>query len=591
MKANTAIALVLGGFALRCAARGTPRALRRLVLPLAAIVATVGALSLAENAFGVDLGLDQLVFVEAAGDAAQGSAGRMAPATALSFVLVAPALAAIEAEDFGNVVGMALATACLAIAWLRIVLYVFGGKALIGGPLWTSMAISTAVGLLLLAAGVIAARPDAGGMRLFSARGAGGASARRLVPAAVLLPLLVGSVAHLGLAAGYYDPPYRLSLTVVVMTVVLVAVLLVGSGAQEAADVARRRAEERLARSEARWRTIADYATDIIARNRPDGTLVYVSQAFRTATGFAPEEAIGRLSYEFALPEDIALMRAGNATALESDEVHTARFRLRRKDGGVVWLDCRFQALPSLSSPDEREIASVSRDVTAQVAIERMRSDFVAMLSHDLKNPLGILSAYIDMIDDAADEGARREVTGRMRPVLESAARLARNMVDAIRIESGALPLARHELSLDALVADVAREHEGAARLKEVSIDVSLGDVPHGRLDEGLVRRALDNLLSNAIEFAPPGSRIEVATSAESGRARLEVRDRGPGVASDARATLFERFKPGASSRRESTGLGLFIVRCVAEAHGGSVRYEPLPGGGSCFRVELPLEG
>jgi signal transduction histidine kinase len=285
------------------------------------------------------------------------------------------------------------------------------------------------------------------------------------------------------------------------------------------------------------------------------------------------------------------LMRAGNAAALESDEVHTARFRLRRKDGGFVWLDCRFQALPSLSSPDEREIASVSRDVTEQVAIERMRSDFVAMLSHDLKNPLGILSAYLDMVDEALDDAARREATARMRPVLEGAGRLARNMVDAIRIESGALPLARDELSLDALVADVVRGHEGAARLKPVSIDVALGGVQRGRLDEALVRRALDNLLSNAIEFAPPGSRIDVATSAERGRARLEVRDRGPGVAADARATLFERFKPGARSRRESTGLGLFIVRCIAEAHGGTVRYEPLPGGGSCFRVDLPLEG
>jgi PAS domain S-box-containing protein len=587
MKTNTAMGFLLAGLGLRAAAHDVPTRVRRVGVAVAVVVGLIGGLTLVEYLLGVNLRIDTLLVPSVAHD---GFVERMAPMTALSFLLAALALLTLDVEYAGYTVGATLAVLWLALAWLRLIAYLFGGAVLIGNPLWSSVAIHTALGFVCLGLGVIAMRPDRGGMRLFVAPGAGGRSVRRLVPAAVLVPLVVGGCATVGVTLGLYDVQYRFVITIVALTIVTLVLLLVGGHAEEVADSARRHAERQLALSEERWRMIAEQATDVVARHRPDGAVVFVSQAARAVTGYEPAELIGRNGFEFFVEDDVPTVRKEIAAAAGSGRTHVVRYRLRHKAGHTIWLESTFRFATSLGSPGLREIVTVSRDVTAQVEVERMRTDFIAMLSHDLKNPLGVLSAYLYILQEEPDDVDRGEIIARMRPVLDGAAQLAHNMIDAVRIESGSLPVVRKASSLDVIVCDVVKRQESGARLENIAIEVRLGRIPTCQVDARLVERALDNLLSNAIKYAPSGTRIDVETTVERGEACIAVRDRGVGVAADARATLFRRFQAEADSSHDSTGLGLFIVRSIAEAHGGSVTYEAPTDGGSRFCLHLPLD-
>jgi PAS domain S-box-containing protein len=441
-----------------------------------------------------------------------------------------------------------------------------------------------------LSLGVIVARPERGGMRLFVSKGVGATTARRFVPAAILVPLLFGGLAMVGENLGYYDERYRAAVIVIGMTVALVALLVRHGHAEDATDLARRDAEARVVRSEQRWRAIAEQVTDVITRHRLDGTTVYVSATARSVMGYEPAELIGRSAFDVFVAEDVTLVEQEIGAAAASGRTHLARFRARHKEGRTIWLESTFRVVPSLESPDVPELVAVSRDVTAQVEIERMRREFIAMLSHDLKNPLGVLATYLEVLDEESDDAKRRDLTARMRRNVDDAARLAVNMVDALRIESGSLPVVRVHSSLDAIVRDVLRRQEGGARLKDVVIELRSGEIPMIDLDARLIERALDNLLFNAIKYAPTGSRIEVETRIDGGQACVAVLDHGPGISAQAEATLFQRFQREADLHHDSSGLGLFIVRSIAEAHGGSVVYDSPGGDGARFCIHLPLD-
>jgi signal transduction histidine kinase len=157
------------------------------------------------------------------------------------------------------------------------------------------------------------------------------------------------------------------------------------------------------------------------------------------------------------------------------------------------------------------------------------------------------------------------------------------------RYESGEESRRREPVELERLARDVVAELEPLWHAKGVAVTFVAGAAPVVLGDARELRRALVNLLANAVAWTPAGRGITLRADVLDALARLTVEDEGYGVPEAERARLFERVREGPSRQGAGSGLGLYLVRRIAEAHGGRVAYEPRPGGGSTFTLSLPL--
>jgi len=227
----------------------------------------------------------------------------------------------------------------------------------------------------------------------------------------------------------------------------------------------------------------------------------------------------------------------------------------------------------------------------------RARDVFLSVASHELKTPLTSLMLTLQSMDRAilSGQSGDPQIMGRLvERALRQGARLCRlddDLLDVSRIHVDRLPLELADVDLSALVRDVVEQFK--QQLSQARCSVSLRDsVPVvGRWDRSRIEQIVTNLLSNAIKFGA-GKPIDIFISEEAGIARLAVRDHGIGIDPAQQGRIFERFARAVSSRHYGgLGLGLYISRKVAQAHGGSIRVQSEPGAGATFIVELPVAG
>ena len=216
-------------------------------------------------------------------------------------------------------------------------------------------------------------------------------------------------------------------------------------------------------------------------------------------------------------------------------------------------------------------------------------SDSVAMLSHDLKAPLAAILGYAELLREEPLGEAARTAIERIEANVERATMLAANVVEGIRIESGAVEPRREPVSVNEIVARAVAAYDGAARREGVAIETRLDPgIPDLPLDPNLVDRALMNLLSNAVRHSPHPGRVEVRTAHDGREIEVSVEDHGPGVPPEERPRLFQRFSVLRGSGTGGSGLGLHIARSLTEAQGGKVRFEAPPDGGARFTIRFP---
>jgi signal transduction histidine kinase len=224
---------------------------------------------------------------------------------------------------------------------------------------------------------------------------------------------------------------------------------------------------------------------------------------------------------------------------------------------------------------------------------DRMKDEFVALVSHDLRTPLTSIIGYLELALENEDlpQTERRylEVVERNS---ERLMHLVNDLLFVARLEAGEMDIHLDELDLATVVRQAVEEAGPRARAKEIALETETDSAPTVSADRGRMFQLLDNLVGNAIKFTPAGGKVEVRLSRRGDFARLEVEDSGIGIAPDDQRRLFERFFRAANTRGDQasgTGLGLYIARAIVEAHGGSIDVSSTLGAGTCFCVELPL--
>ncbi len=226
----------------------------------------------------------------------------------------------------------------------------------------------------------------------------------------------------------------------------------------------------------------------------------------------------------------------------------------------------------------------------SQEAVQ-VREDFLSVASHELKTPITSMSVAIGSqlrkSDAAEDPSLQRTLTTAQRG-LKRLNQLVDQLLDVSQIGSGELTLERQTIDLVAVVEEVVAAMQERIARSGAAVEVVAAGPVEGFWDRRRLGEVVGNLLDNALKFGEGKPvRIEVGTS--EGAALLVVRDRGSGIAPERLPRVFERFERGVSSRHYGGwGLGLFLVRRIVEAHGGTVAAESLPGAGSSFTVRLP---
>jgi signal transduction histidine kinase len=226
--------------------------------------------------------------------------------------------------------------------------------------------------------------------------------------------------------------------------------------------------------------------------------------------------------------------------------------------------------------------------------LSALRADFVSLVSHELRTPMAAVIGSARTLQQRWRElsaGQRESFLELIAGETSRLAELISDVLDTSRIEAGTFSFRFRDVDLVQLVHDVV----ATAQLgqDEVLLRANVDDLlPEIRGDAERLRQVLTNLVDNAIKYSPAGSEVEVRAYQEDGRVRIDVRDRGPGIAKEDQKLIFEKFGrvTGAGATRPGTGLGLFIARSIAEAHGGVLEVQSVPEQGATFTLELPAQ-
>ncbi len=223
--------------------------------------------------------------------------------------------------------------------------------------------------------------------------------------------------------------------------------------------------------------------------------------------------------------------------------------------------------------------------------LDDLRADAVNALSHDLKNPLGIIHSAAEMAAEAEPREVPAHLERIQRGVL-TALGLVHNVLDAAALDQHMMQPRLVALDLRKLVGETVDLYGSAAAAKRLQVTTELADdLPPLRGDAPLLGRALGNLLSNAIKFTPEGGSIAIRVVPHGDGAAVTVCDTGRGIRPEDRTRLFQKFsRIESGARQEGTGLGLYIVRAIVEAHGGQVSVDGAAAGGTEFVLELPRD-
>lgn len=280
------------------------------------------------------------------------------------------------------------------------------------------------------------------------------------------------------------------------------------------------------------------------------------------------------------------------ADAALSEQIKRAGARMFERGQADLQLIEELAQLNSEMSGIQRELAKRNAEL-AYREVEKNR--LIGFVAHDLRNPLGVINGYADLLLEDADLSAeeRQQYLQGIARSGQTVLRMVNDLLDLVKIESGELSLDLSDCSIDEAVVAHIELNRIQAKNKRIELKSELGAVPTiVRIDTVRIGQVLDNLLTNAIKFSKPGGEITVRVVRRGELVSIEVADHGVGIPAEEIGNLFQPFGRTSvqpTGGESSTGLGLAIAQRIVAAHGGRIEVNSTPGVGTTFRVILPI--
>lgn len=226
--------------------------------------------------------------------------------------------------------------------------------------------------------------------------------------------------------------------------------------------------------------------------------------------------------------------------------------------------------------------------------LNELKNRHLGIAAHDLRNPIGAIYMMASLLARGRIvEAKKQEYLESIMHVSEQMATLVDDLLDVAAIESGRFALELVEGNLARLTEERAALARHVAARKEIDLTVEVAEVADSRFDPGRLNQVVDNLLSNAIKFSPRGASVRLSCRADDGVVEIRVSDEGPGIPAEDLERIFRTYeKTGArpTGGERTTGLGLFIVKQIVDAHGGTIDVQSAPAGGTAVTVSLPTD-
>jgi signal transduction histidine kinase len=255
---------------------------------------------------------------------------------------------------------------------------------------------------------------------------------------------------------------------------------------------------------------------------------------------------------------------------------------------GLVFESGRVQALEKMQAA----LAELGASNERLLHLNNEKNEFLGIAAHDLKNPLTVIVGSAELLKQANDPARIEKLTGIIVNAAKRMRDLINNLLDANAIEQGRFTSLREPCNMRALLEESVQHNQPAATKKNIVFRVGTSEGLWARADRAAILQILDNLISNALKYSPPNTTIHLHTLPEAECALVSVRDEGPGISQEDQRKLFQKFSrlsARPTGGESSTGLGLSIVKRLAEAMSGSIHCHSLPGSGATFTLRLPV--
>jgi PAS domain S-box-containing protein len=591
---NNALSVGTAGAALVLLSLGRSRA----ALVLAAFTGLVGAATLSQYLTGIDLGIDRLLAYRTWGQRGTVAPGRMGMPGSTSLMLLGVSLVLAAS---GRLLRFAVlgGLVTMGIALLSIIGYLFGADSLYTIPRLTVIALQTSLMLLALAMGTVASLPDQQPMKALLEDSAAALLIQRALPAVLLLPIVLGWARLRGQAADLFDTSFGTALMVVALMTALTVVLWRSAAAVRRHEAAVLEGRERLS-------AILGSITDAFMTLDSQGRFVFVNEQAAIRLGKVRSQLPGVTVWD-SLP-----VTAGN-------EAHQQLRRAMSERTSVEYevYDAardRWYADRAYPSPDGG-LAVYSRDITEGKGAEqrlraseealgrladelrdadRNKDEFLAILAHELRNPLAPIRHSLELMKHARGDPSLIEQTRlTVERQVNQLVRLVDDLLDVSRISRNTLTLRTERVELGRIVNQAVEACDPLLKGSRHELTITLPPEPVF-LDADPVRltQIFGNLLSNACKYTAPGGSLWLTAERQGSDVVIAVRDTGQGIPAGMLDSVFEMFTQVDRTLERAQGglgIGLTLARRLIQLHGGSI--EARSEGedrGSEFVVRLP---
>jgi PAS domain S-box-containing protein len=376
--------------------------------------------------------------------------------------------------------------------------------------------------------------------------------------------------------------------------------LLADFAAQAAIAVHNARLYQQVTQERRRLDAILESSVDGILIMNAAHQIQRFNRALMKITGWNAADAIGQhhdAVIRWARREpgpDLAQAEAGGWPLGANPAPLYVEGDLMRQGGGYVPVSVTYAPLVDREGRLVNVIVNV-RDITKFREAEELKSTFISVISHELRTPVALIKGYAETLNREDARWDRATVQDSLNVIIEESDRLTElieNLLDASRLQAGALKLTLVETPLDKLAAQLVERFKTQTPAGKHTFVVDFSpNFPMVMGDEARLTQVLSNLLSNAIKYSPNGGAITVRGAVGPRAVTVSVADEGPGIAEADLPHVFDRFYRANSDltrRVKGTGLGLYLAKAVVEAHGGQIWAESTPGQGTVFSFTIP---
>ncbi|MCB1178054.1 MAG: PAS domain S-box protein, partial [Leptospiraceae bacterium] len=358
----------------------------------------------------------------------------------------------------------------------------------------------------------------------------------------------------------------------------------------------QKRVTEQIADSLKKFKEAVDNTSDQIIITDPKGLILYANSAIENIAGYTSVEVIGKTPALWGkVMGDNFYKKLWNRIEVEKKPFR-GEVKNRRKNGELYDVDS--QIFPILDNNGEVKFyVGIERDITKEKEIDRMKTEFVSVASHQLRTPLAAAKWLVELLltedaDNLTDK--QKHMLSQVYESNERLIKLVEDLLNVTRIEKGEkFSIERKDEDLVPLINEVLESSKVLAEKEHIIIDDPEGMPEHLTLnvDSIKIKQVFNNLITNAIRYSEAGGHVKLIVEEQDDEVLFKVQDQGIGISSEQLPHIFKKFFRTDKAQKmhtEGTGLGLYISQSIVEGHGGRIWVESVEGKGSTFRFALP---